>query len=113
VDHVVPLKHGGPVPSNMQWQSTAPRRRLRTSLNSCPDGNYWQGVFYSCFHFARRIRSIPSAVLGPVLIPPWFLQRVNLWGRVLQMAPAGREHLAGFSLRIVVVSFISFPGMSP
>jgi hypothetical protein len=31
-----------------------------------------------CFVTARRMRSMPSAVLGPVLSPPWFLQRVCL-----------------------------------
>jgi hypothetical protein len=29
--------------------------------------------YLPCFVTARQIRSVPSGVRGPVLIPPWFL----------------------------------------
>jgi hypothetical protein len=34
------------------------------------------------------MRSIPAAVFGPVLMPPWFLHRVNRLLLVLQIAAA-------------------------
>jgi hypothetical protein len=44
-----------------------------------------------CFVFARRIRSKPSAVLGPVLLPPC------IWHRLFRMA--GAWHGLPFRLR--------------
>jgi hypothetical protein len=59
-------------------------------------GDFRRFEYRPCFVTARRIRSIPSAVRGPVESPPWFLQRVYRWLLMLHSAAA----LHGWPVRV-------------
>jgi hypothetical protein len=48
----------------MFWQS-------RNSFRYCSRSALARFEYRPCFVFACRMRSIPSAVFGPVLSPPW------------------------------------------
>lgn len=63
-----------------------------SSLNPIVGSDASPFAYHPCFHRARRMRSIASAVFGPVLIPPWFLHRIrSLFA--LPMAEAMRKRL--------------------
>jgi hypothetical protein len=62
--------HGMPSSDAAATASAASRSRRARRSNSC-----MSRLRPPCFVFAARIRSIPSAVRGPVLRPPWRWQR--------------------------------------
>ena len=62
-----------PVHGNRRRLRGARGRRLRRRRAELAERSF--AHLYECFHRARRLRSSPAAVLGPVLRPPWIRQR--------------------------------------